>query len=86
MQKVLEEKLKPRYEELLPLAQAWEQIVGTKMSRQSRVAAFSAGILDVVVSSPVYRYELGMCAEDLVGRLNDACGHVRIKKIKFRIR
>lgn len=66
------------------ITQKWEEVVGKPMSRYTKKAYISKGILYVEVISSVARNELVMNRSILIERLNTITGNETIKDIIFK--
>lgn len=67
------------------IVRAWSEVVPFNLQRQCRLAGMKHGVLQVIVSSPSYLFELQMCQQELLHHLQQACSSVRLKQIKYRL-
>jgi predicted nucleic acid-binding Zn ribbon protein len=59
------------------------EIVGAKIAEKARAISINKGILRVKVSSAVWRQELNLTRQEMIDKLNAACGELVVKDIHF---
>ena len=63
----------------------WDRAVGETIAQNVQPAAFKGKILLVHVSSSVWLHQLQFMKQDLIEKVNDACGRRLVEEIKFKI-
>ena len=63
----------------------WDRAVGETIAQNAQPAAFKGKILLVHVSSSVWLHQLQFVKQDLIEKVNDACGRRLVEEIKFKI-
>ena len=67
------------------LQQGWCEAVGKDSASQTRVGKLRGGVLEVFVQHSTLVQELGFCQQQLLAQLQAACGHTRIRELRFRV-
>lgn len=62
----------------------WPEIVGPEIARCSRAVRFSEGTLIVVVEKDVWRQELEMQREQILGKIRSLPGGAAVEKIVLK--
>ncbi|MFH1614730.1 MAG: DUF721 domain-containing protein [Planctomycetota bacterium] len=65
--------------------EVWESLLPRELSKHCRLAGISAGTLDILVSSPVYLYEINLCRDELLQQLQSRCPKARITGIRLSV-
>ena len=63
----------------------WDRAAGETIAQNAQPAAFKGKILLVHVSSSVWLHQLQFVKQDLIEKVNDACGRRLVEEIKFKI-
>ena len=63
----------------------WTRVMGEPLAQNTQPAAFKGKILLVHVSSSVWLHQLQFMKQDLIEKVNDACGCRLVEEIKFKI-
>ncbi|MDD5458416.1 MAG: DUF721 domain-containing protein [Phycisphaerae bacterium] len=83
--KIFARKIEPRQKKQKGVAEYWNDLLPQGLKEHCRAENLNAGILNVVVDSPVYANELQWCQQNLLENLQKHCPKARIIKIKTRI-
>jgi len=59
----------------------WQDVVGDKIARHTKVKCIQRGTLYVKVGHPVWRQELMMLKDEIKAQLNNRLGHEVVKRI-----
>lgn len=65
------------------IVRLFPDIVGKKIAEKARAISINKGVLRVKVSSAVWRQELNLTRQEMIERLNAACGEPVVKDIHF---
>ena len=63
----------------------WDCAVGETVASNTQPAAFKGRVLLVHVSSSVWLHQLQFMKQDLIEKVNNACGRRLVEEIKFKI-
>jgi len=80
---LMDNRISPQQARFGPIAELWSQLLPDELRRHCKIAGISGGQLKVSVDLPVYKYELQLCASELLSELQQQCPRAHIKKIKF---
>ena len=83
VQRIMERSVKPRQKRISPVVEAWLSIVPPGLAPHCRVKGVVRSELRIGVDSPVYLYELQLCAQDLLEALQEKAPKVGLRRIKF---
>ena len=61
----------------------WKDVVGDEIAAIAKATEFSAGVLTVRVTHPVYRVELQQMSKDVISQLNERLGEELIRRLRF---
>ena len=61
----------------------WEEVVGKKISKNTKPQSVEHGTLTVSVSNPAWRQELVFKKEEIIKQLNKKIGENTIKEVRF---
>ena len=61
----------------------WEEVVGDKISKNTKPQSVEHGTLTVSVSNPAWRQELVFKKEEIIKQLNKKIGENTIKELRF---
>jgi len=79
----MENRISPQQARFGSIPEIWSQLLPDELRRHCKIAGISGGQLKVLVDLPVYKYELQLCASELLSELQQQCPRAHIKKIKF---
>jgi hypothetical protein len=82
---IVESYITPRQRKFEVVSGLWKQLLPAELSQHSKIVDISAGQMKVLVSSPIYMYELRICSSEVIDEISSLCPQVRIKNIKFAI-
>lgn len=69
------------------LQEIWCTVVGREIERKTTVTEFNRGVLNVAVNNSALLGELnGFHKQRLLNELQQKCGHLKIRDIKFRLK
>jgi len=68
---------------ILKILKAWNETVGEKLSRVTKVIKYENEILFVHVTSSVWRNEFFHIEEEIKSKLRGKLGNIKVKKIVF---
>lgn len=74
---------KDKLQASIPLLR-WQEIVGTKIARQSQPESFKDGVLQVRVANSAWLHHLRFLEQDLRHKLNKELPSLEIKELRFR--
>lgn len=81
----MENRVRPRQQDFAIVKEAWDQVVPAAMAGVCRLGDVENGRVRVLVGSPPYRYQLQMCAGELLKELQNRCGRKTVRQIKFEL-
>ncbi len=61
----------------------WDEVVGEKISENTKPQTVEHGTLTVVVSNPAWRQELVFKKKEIIQQLNNKIGENTIKEVRF---
>jgi len=61
----------------------WDEVVGEKISKNTKPISAEHGTLTVSVSNPTWRQELVFKQQDIINQLNKKLGKNTIKEVRF---
>ena len=61
----------------------WDDVVGEKVSQNTKPISVEHGVITVSVSNPTWRQELLFKQQDIIKQLNNKLGKNTIKEIRF---
>ena len=64
-------------------AEEWPRIVGPRIARHTRCAAFRDGVLRVETESSAWTHELGYLEPELIRKINRYLGAECVREVKF---
>ena len=65
------------------LIDAWDDVVGEKISKNAKAKSIEFGILKVETTSPTWRQELHLQKNHIINKLNDKIQKKIVKDIRF---
>ena len=65
------------------LIDAWDDVVGEKISKNAKAKSIEFGILKVETASPTWRQELHLQKNYIINKLNDKIQKKIVKDIRF---
>ena len=68
----------------ISLDKSWKKIVGTTISKNTKIVGIQNGKISIQTTNPVWRNELTFQKEDLLKRLKKEEPELIIKEIEFR--
>jgi predicted nucleic acid-binding Zn ribbon protein len=63
----------------------WDDVVGHAIADQARPSAFNGGILIIQVTNSVWLQQLQFLRQEILTKLNDRCGSLVVRELKFKI-
>jgi len=82
---LMTQHIAPDQARLTPVREAWARIAPHELVRHCRIKRFSRGELEVMVDTPVFLYELQICAQALLEALQMEIPQAGLKKIKLSL-
>jgi hypothetical protein len=80
---LMDNRISPQQARFGPIAELWSRLLPDELRRHCKIAGIYGGQLKVLVDLPVYKYELQLCASELLSELQQQCPRAHIKKINF---
>jgi predicted nucleic acid-binding Zn ribbon protein len=67
------------------LARRWADVVGPRLSEESRPASLEGGVLLVKVSSAAWAAQIGFLAQEVVARANQVMGQALVDAVRLTV-
>ena len=85
LSRIFAREIEPRQKKQKGVIEYWNELLPQGLKEHCRAEKLSAGILTVIVDSPVYASELQWCQQELLETLQKLCPRARIMKIRTTI-
>jgi hypothetical protein len=67
------------------LARRWADVVGPRLSEESRPSTLEGGVLLVKVSSAAWAVQIGFLAEEVAARANEVMGQALVDAVRVTV-